>query len=162
MLSDRDATRFWSKVRIVDGQDSCWLWTAYTESGYGRFKLDNKHVLAHRLSYQMANGGVIDNTLDVLHTCDTPQCVRPKHLYQGDASQNNQDSISRGRYGHDKFFAAGRSQSHTKKLSVEDAERVVAVYAAEHPTHAELAAMFGVSAGTISNILRGVHWTVRR
>lgn len=35
--------------------------------------------------------------LDVLHTCDTPLCVEPTHIYAGTHQQNMQDSVNRGR-----------------------------------------------------------------
>lgn len=82
--------RFWAKV---DTFGECWLWTAAkTEKGYGR--IDN--LRAHRLS-AMIHFGMFDRRTLVLHHCDTPACVRPEHLYLGDAARNSRDMVERGR-----------------------------------------------------------------
>jgi hypothetical protein len=67
--------RFWSKVQVTD---TCWLWTAsLTNSGYGRFKVDGKTVLAHRWIYEQTVGPIPEQ-LD--HLCKVRHCVRPDHL----------------------------------------------------------------------------------
>lgn len=85
--------RFWSHVDRTDG---CWLWNGATHGkGYGGFMIDGTMYLAHRLSFWLAYGKTPDNGL-VCHTCDTPLCVRPDHLYLGDKSSNMLDAIARG------------------------------------------------------------------
>lgn len=69
--------RFWEKVDETSG---CWLWTAYRgQDGYGRFKVDQRAVLAHRFAYE-ALVGPIPEGLDIDHLCRVRQCVNPKHL----------------------------------------------------------------------------------
>lgn len=69
--------RFWEKVEKTD---SCWLWTAMTDKGYGRFKLrTGKSAFAHRVSYEMANGPIPSGVV-LDHLCRTPSCVNPAHL----------------------------------------------------------------------------------
>lgn len=71
--------RFWAKV---DKTDTCWLWTgAKTGDGYGEIKVSGRMVPAHRLSWTMAGGTLIEGmTLD--HLCRTRACVNPAHLDQ--------------------------------------------------------------------------------
>lgn len=70
--------RFWAKVRKGRG---CWEFTGYrTAKGYGTFYFNGKTQLAHRASWEMANGR-IPNGLHVLHRCDNPPCIRPEHLF---------------------------------------------------------------------------------
>jgi len=76
MVSAAVQQRFWSKV---DKTDTCWLWIAGTTSGYGHFWLSQRHVLAHRLSYEWLKG-VIPTGLTLDHLCRTPLCVNPEHL----------------------------------------------------------------------------------
>lgn len=69
--------RFMEKVRIIDG---CWVWIgAITWDGYGRFRLPDKTVKAHRWSYQHFVGRLPDG-LTVDHLCGTRSCVNPNHL----------------------------------------------------------------------------------
>lgn len=69
--------RFWPKVERTA---TCWLWTAsLTPDGYGQFGIDNRSRLAHRVSWELANGPVpADLTLD--HLCRVRHCVRPDHM----------------------------------------------------------------------------------
>ena len=78
--------RFWSKV---DKSDDCWLWTAYTESGYGRFWLGGgKRVMAHRYSYEQLVGPIPDG-YDLDHKTTCPRtCVNPAHLRLATRKQN--------------------------------------------------------------------------
>jgi hypothetical protein len=68
--------RFWQKV--VKGDD-CWEWVAGMESGYGRFHVGEKKVMAHRWSYESEIGSVPDG-LFLDHLCRNRACVNPGHL----------------------------------------------------------------------------------
>lgn len=89
------AERFWSKVSKTDG---CWLWTGYTNAkGYGRIATADGVAMAHRVSYEMHFGPIPDGML-VLHSCDTPSCVRPDHLSAGTHMDNMHDKVARRRH----------------------------------------------------------------
>jgi hypothetical protein len=78
-------------------KNGCINWLGYkTSFGYGRFKLDTKSILAHRFSYRI-NIGPIINGFDVLHHCDNPSCVNHEHLYLGTDMDNSSDKRLRGR-----------------------------------------------------------------
>lgn len=91
--------RFWSKV-IIKGLDDCWEWTGNTTKGngkgYGRFRIDNKMLLAHRLSWIFTHGYIPEGKL-ILHKCDNPLCINPNHLYLGTNSNNMKDKFKRNR-----------------------------------------------------------------
>lgn len=90
--------RFWPKVLKL-GPDDCWLWQANKNNmGYGmiRFGGSIEKKLAHRVSYILENGLIADD-ICVLHRCDTPACVNPKHLFLGTKHENVLDMISKGR-----------------------------------------------------------------
>ena len=92
--------RFWEKV---DKTDDCWVWISSKISskpnrGYGRIWVNGKPELAHRISWEIANGP-IPKGMQVLHRCDNPSCVRPDHLFLGTQRDNMQDSIEKGRWG---------------------------------------------------------------
>ena len=86
--------RFFSKVAKTN---SCWLWLGGKDlDGYGLFQLDGKQWRAHRYSQMISNGLDINKPI-VMHTCDNPSCVNPKHLVNGTVLENNLDKINKGR-----------------------------------------------------------------
>ena len=87
--------RFFDKVNKTD---SCWLWTAGTrgKTGYGAFRLNDKVVDAHRVSYELHNG-VIPEGVYVCHTCDNRLCVNPNHIFLGSPKDNWKDGFDKGR-----------------------------------------------------------------
>lgn len=86
--------RFWAKVKKGPG---CWEWTAMTNpKGYGIIGINHVPNLAHRVSYQLEVGPIPTGKC-VLHRCDNPACVRPKHLFLGTKGDNNRDMHAKGR-----------------------------------------------------------------
>lgn len=73
---DSDQKRFWNKVNKTD---SCWDWTGSTQYGYGRFSLNGRSLLAHRVSYTWLRGQIPDH-LVVDHLCRNRGCVNPEHM----------------------------------------------------------------------------------
>lgn len=89
--------RFWS---LVEKGDSCWLYTADPSQRYPRVPISKtKSIKASRFSYELTHGTIATNML-VCHTCDTPRCVNPAHLFLGTHADNARDKISKGR-GHE-------------------------------------------------------------
>lgn len=90
-------TRFWSRVEKTD---SCWLWKGQKSPlGYGKIGeggTSPRNILAHRLSWEYANGPIADG-LCVLHKCDNPPCVNPDHLFLGTMTDNMADKVSKNR-----------------------------------------------------------------
>ena len=100
IAAQRTMERFWGHV---DKTNDCWIWRGKTnKSGYGQFFTgsvttgDRKHVMAHRMSWEMKNGPIPEGAY-ILHSCDNPPCVRPDHLRPGSALDNIRDMIIRGR-----------------------------------------------------------------
>lgn len=87
-------TRFWQHV---SKSETCWLWTTGTDKdGYGKLKDGDRHLRAHRYSWELHFGPIPEGQM-VLHKCDNPPCVNPSHLFLGDAMVNNLDCKSKGR-----------------------------------------------------------------
>lgn len=69
--------RFMSKVRTTE---DCWEWIAgCTPEGYGKFWINGKTDLAHRVAYRL-HVGPIPHGLVLDHLCRNRRCVRPDHL----------------------------------------------------------------------------------
>lgn len=85
---------FWEQV---DKSQKCWLWTGSGNiAGYGRFTFNGTYMLAHRASW-IINNAQMPLELNVLHKCDVPLCVNPKHLWLGTKKDNALDMSAKGR-----------------------------------------------------------------
>lgn len=101
---------------VPEPNTGCQLWTrAYDSYGYGSLGFRGRSLRAHRLSYE-TYVGPIPNGLLVCHSCDTPACINPKHLFLGTDKENTRDSLRKGR----RWFQKPRHQwpdtRHTGKL----------------------------------------------
>lgn len=97
-FSADDLRRFREKF-LAKAPDECWPWLAaltVKRKSYGAFGLGRKVVRAHRAAYAISVGP-IPAGVDVMHTCDNPRCVNPKHLVVGTRAANNEDMRGKGR-----------------------------------------------------------------
>ena len=90
----------------------------------------DRKVLAHRVSWELANGPIPEN-MCILHSCDTPLCVNPEHLFLGTLADNMADKERKGRHGRDANWlkdvrargAALKEDFEWKKRNKESAEK---------------------------------------
>lgn len=79
--------------------DQCINWPGSKSRGYGfttsRRGGKHRHVKISRFVYSLR--GVWPDNNHVLHTCDNPACINPKHLELGSQSKNMKDCFKRGR-----------------------------------------------------------------
>lgn len=149
MITDALIKSFWAKV---DKTGDCWLWTASTAGkGYGQIKVPGtrRQVYAHRLSYELHCGPVLKG-LAVLHRCDTPRCVNPKHLFLGTKGDNATDMQRKGRH-----LYGERNAKH--RLTEADVHAIFDLLDTGM-TQRDIAERFGVGQMTISRIHRGDRW----
>ena len=90
--------RFWDKVNI-QGLNKCWLWKAGCSSdGYGKFYFKGGQYAAHRFSYELYNGPILEG-LEVCHNCpegDNKLCVNPNHLFLATDAEHAVDRRKKG------------------------------------------------------------------
>lgn len=144
--------RFWRKVYKLEGEDACWIWIAASnEHHYGLFNFKKALCKAHRVSWILENGEIPPG-IDVLHKCDNPPCIRPSHLFLGDAKINGMDASKKGRIRHGE-------QHH---FSVATEAQVIAIRSEFVPRKAGMLAMlaekYGLKRGTVGHIVQGASW----
>ena len=147
---------FWSKVD-KKGPDDCWEWTAAKNRfGYGQIRISGKTVLAHRASWELANGSIPKGRgyhgTCVLHHCDNKTCVNPKHLFLGTQADNIHDMERKGRQRHPRGEVHGRS-----KLSEQNVHEIRSLLKAGQ-IQREIASVYDVDETTICNISTGYSW----
>jgi hypothetical protein len=130
----------------------CWIWkSSKDKNGYGIVGLKEKRNVhkwkAHRLSYLLYNGEY-NPDLWVLHTCDNPSCVNPKHLFLGTTQDNTDDRHTKGRSA--KGEVIGNS-----KLTEKD---IFDIRKRENEPRQLVANEYGVSRNTISRIINKATW----
>lgn len=148
-LTDRD--RFWLRVEPSEG---CWTWLGATSpNGYGIVQRGGRVHMAHRVAWEYARGAIPSGKV-VCHACDNPPCVNPAHLFVGTQADNIADMDRKGRRR-----SNPPKGPNAKRAVLSEAEAVeIRRRYAEGERQLELAAAFGVSKGTIYNVLRGKHW----
>jgi hypothetical protein len=138
----------------------CWLWKRSKNKGYGQSDFKGKHIKAHRLSY-LTFVGEIPNNLHVLHNCDNPACVNPKHLFLGSHQDNMNDKVNKNRQ------AKGEDVGNSK-LVQKEVDEIRILWSAEleerakgkgaQLTQKELAKRFKVSHQQINLIINNKRW----
>lgn len=146
-------SRFWAKV---DKSGECWIWTGATTKGYGQLTYKKRHLYAHRLSWELEHGEIPHGHV-ICHSCDTPLCVNPKHLFAGLQKDNIADCIRKGRDR--RVPLKGPRNGAVKQASI-DVE-LIRKLAADGVRVRDIAPIIGVSKSTISNILNGKHWSLQ-
>lgn len=151
--------RFFSRVRKTS---ACWEWTGSIlggeRGGYGQFALRESEightstVKAHRVSWVLSRGR-IPAGVDILHKCDNRRCVRPSHLFKGNAKINAEDRTAKGR-------GVRGSRVNTAKLSESDVRRVRRILAKDsrHGIRVAIARKMKISPQIIYRIAEGVCW----
>lgn len=159
---------------VASDPDSCWPWIGIRVKGYGRFNIFNGRVKAHRLAWTIAYGDI--GAFHVLHRCDNPSCVNPKHLFLGTHQDNMADMDAKGRrrFG-DGFFRAkahranpsGRGRQapspNPVRLGVEHHRAVltpemVRDIRADSRSNADIGRDYGVTRSAIWKIKNGMWW----
>jgi hypothetical protein len=139
-MTNKQIERFWEKVEKTEG---CWNWTAAKKHGYGSVKWGGRMRIAHRIAFEIECGSIPEG-MQVCHHCDNPACVRPSHLFLGTQKDNMRDMIVKGR----------QARPPATKLTWADAQVI-----REAPgLHREIAARFGISRPTVSEIKAGSYW----
>ena len=132
----------------------CHIWILSSAGkGYGVISHDGIQKYLHRLMWEMHNGEIPDGML-ICHTCDTPACANPNHLFLGTPKDNSMDREKKGRrrggfpegYVHPMSIdpSLGQGENNpTSKITSHDAMTIVGMYESGIPLR-EIASTFGL------------------
>lgn len=83
--------------RSVSLSNGCRVWLgARNRKYYGQIRVGGKLEACHRTMFKMIKGE-IPKGIQICHTCDTPQCINPNHLWAGTNRENSHDMVAKGR-----------------------------------------------------------------
>lgn len=120
-------------------------WYAIQATGYAYIRVNKIQYRHHRIAYCEANGIPIHSITgkEVLHLCDNPACINPRHLRLGTRADNAEDMKLKNR------AAVGSSHG----LSKMDEEKVRKLRSITTLSCSSLGKLFGIS--------RAVAWSIR-
>jgi hypothetical protein len=155
--------RFWTYVdkngpKIPHMETNCWAWIGGVRGeGYGGYWNGKTNVIAPRYSYELTYGPITEGNL-ICHKCDNPKCVRPDHLFEGTPGDNSRDRTQKGRQ---RGGPERGSRHHSAKLNEDKVLEIRRIWdntPNKVGLHEKIGKSFGVSAGTISGIVKRVTW----
>lgn len=118
--------------------------------GYGTIRADGRTRKTHRVCYELIYGPISDNQF-VCHSCDTPSCVNPSHLWLGTHQDNQADKKRKGRARTRPRFG---EENPASKLTFEQARYIKT----SHESTKLMCEKFGVPDSTVQLIRQGKRW----
>lgn len=140
---------FWAKVD-VRGTEECWEWQgSRMPSGHGRLQaraIKATPLRAHVFSYFLEHGRW--PTPACLHHCDNAPCVNPRHLYEGNQTQNMRDRKERN----PRFGARNPNAKHGALV-----EEIRTMYA-NGSSQADICRSLHLNSAVVSRIVRRINY----
>lgn len=134
----------------------CHLWMGIVNAGgYATSEVAERRYgssMVHRALFQHLNGITLPRQIYVCHTCDTPSCVNPGHLFAGTPSDNAQDRKSKNRSA--PKFGGHNGRAKLKASDLPEIRRLLA----DGKYQSDIAEMFSVTQTTISKVKVGASW----
>lgn len=117
------------------------------EFGYTRLSLTKgRYARAHRIAYRMFKGA-IPHGMVVMHTCDNPWCINPKHLAIGTHGDNYADMRTKERYRRGEGV-------YLSKLTEDNVRKILL----SSSSLSDLAKEYGVSKSAIWSVINRRTW----
>ncbi len=151
-----EACQVWFKTDIR-GPDECWLWTGYTQKGYGAITVSEdgkvKPKRTHRIAWETFHGRKMADGMLACHSCDIRLCNNPHHIFEGSYEDNTQDMMKKGRNKANPNPPKG-ADNPASKLT----DEIVSDILKDTRSHRDIAKFYGVSLPVIGSIKRGKTW----
>jgi hypothetical protein len=167
-LSEKDMSRFWSKVARTLPND-CWVWrggrhaNGYGQFGYGPFG-GVRMLGAHRVALFLATGAWPPV---VMHKCDNCPCCNPAHLHAASgAAENIADAVAKGRMAsgerHWTWRMPERCPKGARNPMAKVTEKIVRAIRDAHArgsmTQRDLAKWYGLHQNYVNLIVKRRRW----
>lgn len=140
---------FWRRVDRK-AVNKCWFWKGSMDNGYGTFWTGKKSCLAHRVSFFISNNRLPTKPNEVIHQCETRNCVNPSHLLDGTRSENIRSPLN---YKRLKTVISGEKNPIAKLTE----QQVIEIFLSKKGL-TELGKMYDINPGQIWRIKSGKHW----
>lgn len=135
------------EAKVIFKANACWMWAGSSNcSGYGSILHRGIQTRAHRVAYELYKGPIHEG-MQILHMCDTPQCVNPAHLVEGTYFDNAADRSSKNR-SHRSY------KSRDTKLTEAEVIEIIGLVECGF-LYKEIAPKFNVSVTTIRRVFIG-------
>lgn len=120
-------------------------------AGYGVKRVNGVLHRHHRIACAESHGVPIERLkgLEVMHLCDNPACVNPKHLQLGTHTDNMRDMFAKGR----RIAAVGEKTGRARLTDLEAKE-----IRESAGSHRAIAARFGIDPSQVSRIKTRKTW----
>lgn len=116
MATIEDIADIIERNSMPEPNSGCWLWLGYLSGGKYKYAVWGQGKERRQVSHLalLLRGIEVPRGFDACHSCDTPLCVNPDHLFVGTRKDNMQDARAKGRlvgYGKREFCKAGHPLS---------------------------------------------------
>ena len=151
-----------SKPKIItwiENENGCWICTSHkgTKAGYPFYNYNGKRTTMSRYIYSKYYGELPENVIVngeikkvvIMHTCDNPMCINPKHLICGTQKDNLHDMQNKGRK-----WAPQGNEHPSSKLTKDNAIDILK----DKRTIREIAKDYNVHHSTIWGIKKHKYW----
>jgi hypothetical protein len=163
LLHMRDVNQLLTNVEFLTNivkTHTCWLWIGELNTkGYGRYK---RKYFAHRVSFYLVHKRLSKDKM-ICHRCNNPSCVRPDHLFEGNASDNARDAYYKGKLNitnisKDTQFKSGNRVNNIGPIDSCTVIEIRKLYS-EGITQVNLAKQYGFTRNVIWKIVNNKSYT---
>ncbi len=156
MVLDEKANRRFMRSFDKNDESGCWTWNGTSNNaGYPLFSYKGRMVSASKTAYRLFHKKDIPNGFVVSHSCENVQCVNPEHIFVTSRSK-----LVKNLYATGKMKAPQQKGADNPNAKLSEADvREIRRKKKEGSTHDELAAQFGVTKTTISQIYNRKLWS---
>lgn len=103
---------------IFIDENGCWLTKRnINKNVYQRIVFNGKRVAAHVLSAILFCNH--NKKLLACHSCDTPACFNPNHLFSGTNSDNQHDALKKNRLGSNRIKGQSKVPNQIEKVVID-------------------------------------------